>query len=117
MLVLLVACATTKGDDLERTPYDPNQDNASVPSVNRFNAEGTELYDAGKYAEASAKFREAVARVPEPFYFFNLCMSLWREGKRDEALQSCEAVAKNQPTPALQAKTDRVIARIRAGAK
>ncbi len=54
--------------------------------ANRENDEGKELMYASKYPDASAKFRDAVARVPEPKYFLNLCASLYQEGKFGEAL-------------------------------
>ena len=41
----------------------------------KLNDEGKELMYGGHIAEASAKFAEAVARVPEAKYFFNLCTS------------------------------------------
>ena len=72
---------------------------------------------AGKYAEASAKFRDAVARVPEPKYFFNLCTSLFQEGKFGEAMTACNAVRNNNPTPDLQAKADKLIGKIQDEAK
>jgi hypothetical protein len=61
----------------------------------RLNEEGKDLMFANKYAEATAKFRDAVARVPEPKYFFNLCTSLYQEGKFGEALTACNAGDKN----------------------
>lgn len=81
------------------------------------NEEGKQLMFGQRYAEASAKFREAVARVPEPTYFFNLCTSLFQEGKFSEALTSCNAVAKNQPTPELGAKTRKLADKIHAAAR
>ena len=111
LLVMLVACATAKPrDDLER---DPDAKFAPRELGARMNYEGVELFDAGKYPEATRKFRDAVARVPESKYFFNLCMSLWREGKHDEALHACVAVAGGEPRPELQAKTDRLVERLR----
>ena len=61
----------------------------------RENEEGKELMFANKMAEASAKFQDAVARVPEPKYFFNLCTSRFAEGKFGEALTACNAADKN----------------------
>ena len=52
---------------------------------------------ASKYDEATAKFRDAVARVPEAKYFFNLCTSLFQEGKFGEALTACNSAAQEQP--------------------
>ena len=85
--------------------------------ASKLNDEGKELMFAGKFAEASAKFRDAVARVPEPKYFFNLCTSLFQEGKFDEAMTACSAVSKNSPTPELNAKTDKLVGKIKDEAK
>ncbi len=74
----------------------------------KFNEEGKVLMYSDKYAEASAKFREAVARVPEPKYFYNLCASLYKEGKFGGALTACNAVSNNNPTPDLKAKADKL---------
>jgi len=83
----------------------------------KLNEEGKELLYAGKFAEASAKFRDAVARVSEPKYFINLCASLLQEAKFSEALTNCNAVANNNPTPDQRAKADKLIARIHEEAK
>jgi len=85
--------------------------------ANNLNEEGKELMYATKYAEASAKFREAVARVPEAKYFFNLCTSLFQEGKFSEALTACNAVDKNNPTSELQGKATKLTGRIKDEAK
>ena len=81
------------------------------------NDEGKELMFAGKYADASAKFQDAVARVPEAKYFFNLCTSRYQEGKFGEALTACNAVDKNGPSAELQAKTEKLTQRIKDEAK
>lgn len=83
----------------------------------RNNEEGKELMFAQKYAEASAKFREAVARVPEAKYFFNLCTSLFQEGKFGEAKTACSAVEKNNPTPELAGKAAKLTGKIDDEAK
>jgi tetratricopeptide (TPR) repeat protein len=99
----------------DSTPVPASGGQAAIAA--KLSDEGVQLMYAKKYSEASAKFREAVARVPEPKYFFNLCTSLFQEGKFSEALTSCSAVEKNNPTPALQAKTNKMIERIQAEAK
>jgi hypothetical protein len=91
------------------------QSQAQIAS--QLNEEGKELMFGNKYAEASAKFREAVARVPEPKYFFNLCTSLFQEGKFDEAITACNAVDKNTPSAELHAKTEKLVGRIQEEAK
>jgi hypothetical protein len=83
----------------------------------KVNQEGVDLMFKAKYAEATAKFRDAVARVPEPKYFFNLCTALFQTGHFGEALSACSAVGKNKPDQALQDKTDKLIARIKDEAK
>jgi hypothetical protein len=83
----------------------------------KLNEEGKTLMFANKYDEASAKFRAAVARVPEPGYFINLCTSLFHEGKFGEAITACNAVANNSPTPDQRAKADKLTTRIKDEAK
>lgn len=85
--------------------------------AHKHNEEGKELMYANRYAEASAKFQEAVARVPEAKYFFNLCTSRFWEGKFGEALTACNAVANNNPPAELQAKTDKLIGDIKSEAQ
>ncbi len=85
--------------------------------ANKLNEDGKELMYANKYAEASGKFREAVARVPEAKYFFNLCTSLFQEGKFSEALTACNAVEKNNPTAELGGKATKLAGRINDEAK
>ena len=83
----------------------------------KLNEEGKELMFGNKYAEASKKFQEAVARVPEAKYFVNLCLSRFQEGKFDEALTACNAVELNNPTEAVKAKADKLIIKINEAAK
>lgn len=79
--------------------------------ADRENEEGKELMFANKMAEASAKFQSAVARVPEPKYFFNLCTSRFAEGKFGEALTACNAADKNADDK-LKAKTAKLVGKI-----
>jgi hypothetical protein len=81
------------------------------------NEEAKQLIVDRDYAQASAKLREAVARVPDPRYFFNLCMSLYLEGKLGEGLTACRAVEHNGPTSELKAKAEKLIAKIKAEAQ
>lgn len=83
----------------------------------KLNEEGKELLFNGHAAEASAKFRDAVARVPEAKYFVNLCTSLAEEGKYDEALTACNAVEKNNPTQKQRDNADKLIGAIKDEAK
>ena len=85
--------------------------------ANNENEEGKQLMFAGKYADASAKFQDAVARVPEAKYFFNLCMSRYQEGKFGEALTACNAVAKNGASAELQDKAAKLTDKVKDEAK
>ncbi len=80
---------------------DPADSGTQAQIAAKLSKEGVELMYAQKYSEASARFREAVARVPEPKYFFNLCTSLFQEGKLVEAKTACTAVDVNRPVPEL----------------
>jgi hypothetical protein len=76
------------------------------------NTEGIVAYRAGKFGDATAKFREAVARVPEARYLLNLCSSLFGEDKLAEARTACGAIADG--TPALRSQAERAVAHIEA---
>jgi len=78
----------------------------------RANNDGADAFAAGRFADASAKFRDAVAREPAPIYFFHLCLSLYREGKFTEALVACDAVHRRSPTPELAARAEVELTRI-----
>jgi len=78
----------------------------------KLNEDGKELMYGNKFAEAAKKFQEAVARVPEAKYFLNLCLARFQEGKFDEALTACNAVALNNPSDAVKTKADKVIVKI-----
>ena len=81
------------------------------------NWDGEQAYRSGDYAGATGRFREAVARVPEPRYFYNLCASLFQEGKFGEALTACNAVGNNNPAAAIQRMADELTADIHEEAR
>ncbi len=83
----------------------------------RENDEGRDLMYASKYDEASAKFRDAVARVPEAKYFFNLCTSLFQEGKFGESLTACNSAEKNSSDDGLKQKVEKMSGKIKEEAK
>jgi len=85
--------------------------------ADRLNEEGKTLMRGSQYAEASKKFQEAVARVPEAKYFFNLCVSRTSEGLLDDAITACRAVDVNNPPADLKAKTDKMVEKINDIAK
>jgi hypothetical protein len=84
--------------------------------ASRENEEGKTLMFSSRYAEASAKFQDAAARVPEPKYFFNLCTSRFQEGKFGEALTACNNADKNGDDK-LKSKTALMTQKIREEAQ
>lgn len=97
--------------------YQPAPNGTQADLAAKLDVEGTRLAGSKRYAEASAKFREAVARVPEAKYFLHLCDSLFYEGKFGEALTACDAVGKNYPTPDIRQKADVLTQRIKSEAR
>ncbi len=75
--------------------------------------EGKALMFKSEFSAAGEKFREAVARSPEPKYFFNLCVAVFSEGRYGEALTACQAALNNQPDPALRGKIEKTIVRVK----
>src|SRR5690242_7385737 len=93
------------------------QSQADIAS--KLNEEGKQLMfaDPPNYKDAAEKFRQAVARVPEAKYFFNLCTALYQDGKFGEAMTACNSVDKNNPDDKLKQKNDKLIAKIQEEAK
>jgi hypothetical protein len=85
--------------------------------ANRENEEGKQLMFAGKYTDASAKFRDAAARTNEGKYYFNLCTSLYQEGKFGEAMTACNTANQNAPDDALKQKVAKLEDKIKDTAK
>lgn len=83
----------------------------------RENDEGKQLMFAQKYADASAKFRDAAARTNEGKYYFNLCTSLYQEGKFGEAMTACNTADKNAPDDKLKDKVAKLREKIGEDAK
>jgi hypothetical protein len=118
--VVTAACGSKKPAD-PLGPLHVTKDGGSQAQVDvasRQNSKGIVAYRAGKFAEASDRFREAVERIPEPGYLINLCLSLFHEDKLEDALRSCEAVQLNESaTPPQRAQVERVFAQIKTEAK
>jgi hypothetical protein len=81
------------------------------------NRDGERALSAQRYREATRKFQGAVARVPEPRYFLNLCMSLDGEHRLSDALVACKAAANTSSSDELTAKARARIAKIREQAR
>ena len=87
---------------------------AQADIASRLNEEGKAAMYKNDYPEAIKKFRDAVARVPEPKYFNNLCTALFQDGQFDEAITACNAVLaeKSTATPEQRDKAQKLVARI-----
>jgi hypothetical protein len=81
------------------------------------NQAGVDLMVKSKFADAVVQFKEAVAHDPQAKYYFNLCTGDYQVGQFRDALDACKAVAKLKAPADLQAKTDKLLAKVRADAK
>jgi tetratricopeptide (TPR) repeat protein len=95
------------------TPPEPHQAELAA----NVDAEGSVLFDAKKYAAASAKFRDAFARAPTAKYASDLCRSLYQEGKFDEALTACDAGLRSNPDATLATDINKQLDLIKKDAK
>jgi len=115
--VIVVALAACGGTQSTKQPQagplveDSSADHTTAPPggthaeiAARSAAEGQALFAEGKFAEASSKYMDAVARVPESRYFYLLAQARYREGKFTEALTACDAAEKTNPNAALLVK-------------
>jgi hypothetical protein len=100
----------------ERRPPQPTSSMSQAEIAARLNQEGKDLMYSDRPGEAVKKFQEAVARVPEPKYFVNLCTGLLQGGRLDEALTACDAVKLYHPTAEQRDKAARLTEIIRSEA-
>ncbi len=118
-LVLVLALVATA--EARTVKLAPSKKPATVKTqaeiAEKRNWDGAQAYRKKAYPSSTQAFREAVARVPEARYFFNLCASLYQEGTFSEALTACGAVGRNNPTTALQKQADQLIVWINEDAK
>jgi hypothetical protein len=96
------------------TPGDPG---SQAEIATKLNEEGKALMYKGKPEAAAKKFMEALARVPDPKYFVNLCVARFQSGRFDEALTACRMVERNNPTEEQRRRANSLIERIEAEAK
>ena len=84
--------------------------------ANALNEEGRTLMFASppKYADAAAKFRQAIVLSPEGRFYYNLCIALYSTGDFGNALMSCQAVEPNGADEHLKAKVDKLIEKVKS---
>ncbi len=103
-----------KADEARQAGSRASSGESQAELAEKLNEEGKTLMFQHKYAEAIARFRQAIARAPgEPRYFFNLCVAQYQEGRFGEALTACKAVANRNPSAELRAKASKMIETIR----
>jgi tetratricopeptide (TPR) repeat protein len=117
LVVFLVGCSGPATTTPPTTPPSAPRAATEEELAALANKDGDQLFAAKEYGQASNKYLEATARVPDPKYFFNLCMSYCFEGKLPEAATACRAVSQHNPTPELVAKADKQLVRIHEEAK
>lgn len=100
----LTASLTPMIESVPARAQTPAAGETQAEIAERSATEGQALFAQGKYAEASSRYMDAVARVPEPRYFYLLGQSKYREGKLAEALTAVDAAEKNNSNAALTVK-------------
>jgi hypothetical protein len=86
---------------------------SNAQRADAFNNEGKQLMQGGQFAAASDKFRQALLLSKEGRFYFNLCVSLYQEGKLGEALGECKAVDAAGADAKLSEKTSKMIGKIK----
>jgi hypothetical protein len=79
----------------------------------KLNREGRDLFAKADLRGAADRFQKAISLDPKPGYHFNLCFTLEKAGRLEEALDACERVFDAGPSEEQRAKTLETIARIR----
>lgn len=114
---LVSAPAAPSVDEMAEPPVTASRGGTQAEIAARSADEGQALFAQGKYAEASSRYQDAVARVPEARYFYGLAQSKFREGKLSEALTACNAAEKVGANAALAVKIRELRTTITAEAK
>jgi hypothetical protein len=81
--------------------------------ANALNDEGKALFAEKRYAEAHAKFNEAISLSPEGRFYFNACYTLNFLERYQEAIAACEAVEPNGADAKLIDKANKALESLR----
>lgn len=86
------------------TPGQPEITPEQIAQAEAANDEGKKLFRAADIAGAKSYFIQATGLVPDPRYFFNLCLAYEGLSEFDQAAQSCQQVLRLSPLPRLADK-------------
>jgi hypothetical protein len=81
--------------------------------ADELNTQGKAAMESGDFAVASERFHQAIVLSREGRFYFNLCISLYQEGKFGESLAACNAVESAGADEPLKAKTGKMITKVR----
>jgi len=89
----------------------PTPSNAS--RADAMNEEGKAAMQAGNFELASDRFHQATVLSAEGRFYFNLCVSLYQQGKLSDSLAACKAVEPAGADDALRTKTAKMTAKVK----
>jgi hypothetical protein len=81
--------------------------------ADQLNNEGKAAMKAKDFPTASDRFQQAIVLSREGRFYFNLCVSLYSQGKLVDSLEACKAVESAGADAALREKTTGMIGKVR----
>lgn len=126
-VVVTDAAPVDRGSGSQQPPIDPapgkksrqgeRTSSSQAEIAAKLNEEGTEEMYNTHFDTAARKFEDAVARVPEPKYLFNLGTALFQLGRFDEAQRALRTLLASSPSEQLAGNARKLLDRIRDEAK
>ena len=101
----------------DAAPEPPPTSTSQAEIAAKLNEEGKAEMDRNHYEEAAQKLKQAVARVPEPKYFFNLATAEFQLGHFDEAQTALIALEASSPSEQLAGKAKKLLQKVHDEAK
>ena len=86
---------------------------SNAERANQLNDEGKEAMKRSDFTLASERFQQAIVLSKEGRFYFNLCVSWFRDGKFGDALSACKAVETAGADAKLKEKTATLTAQIK----